>query len=89
MGIYYMGPVSGFPQAFRKEVEDYLHRNADIVILGTVQEGGPHLTMMGLLQGARLDELYIQTTRSSQKVQNLLAAPLPRSWYPINKAMLS
>lgn len=46
------------------------------MILGTAQEGGPHLTMMGLLQGARLDELYMQTTRSSQKVQNLLARPI-------------
>lgn len=75
MSVYYMGPVSGLPEASRKEVEEYLRRNADGVTLGTVQEGGPRLTMMGLLQDAGLDELYMQTTRGSQKVQNLLAYP--------------
>lgn len=75
MSIYYMGPVSGLPEASRQEVEDYLRRNADGVTLGTVQEDGPRLTMMGLLQGAGLDELYMQTTRGSQKAQNLLTYP--------------
>lgn len=72
MSVYYMGPASGLPEAARKEVGDFLRRNADGVTLGTVQYGGPHLTMMGLLQGAGPDELYMQTTRSSQKVKNLL-----------------
>lgn len=75
MSVYYMGPVSGLPEASRKEVEEYLRRNTDGVTLGTTQMGCPHLTMMGLLQGAVLDELYMQTTRSSRKVKNLLAYP--------------
>lgn len=75
MSVYYMGPIAGLPELARQEVEDYLRRNADGVTLGTVQESGPHLTMMGLLQGAGPDEFYMQTTRSSQKVQNLLAYP--------------
>ena len=31
--------------------------------------------MMGLLQGTGPDEFHMQTTRSSQKVQNLLVYP--------------
>lgn len=76
MSVCYMGPISGLPEAAREEVEDYLRRNSDGVTLGTAQAGGPHLTMMGLLQGAGLDELYMQTTRSSQKVKNLRARPI-------------
>ena len=75
MSVYYMGSVSELPESQRKEVEDYLRRNADGVALGTVQGDGVRLTMMGLLQGATLDELYMQTTRSSQKVQNLTGVP--------------
>ncbi len=75
MSVYYSGPAMSLPAAAWQEVADYLRRNSDGVTLGTVQEGGPHLTMMGLLQGAGLDELYMQTTRSSQKVKNLLAYP--------------
>lgn len=75
MSVYYMGEVSGLPEQERNEVEDYLRANADGVTLGTVQADGVHLTMMGLLQGATLGELYMQTTRSSQKVQNLAAVP--------------
>ena len=34
-----------------------------------------HLTVTNLMRGAALTEFYMQTTRSSRKVKNLLACP--------------
>ena len=72
MSVYYMGKVKGLTVEANAEVTEYLRLNADGVTLGTVQEGGLHLTMMGLLQGATANEIFMQTDRKSQKVKNIL-----------------
>lgn len=75
MSMYYMGKIAGMTEEAKKEVSEYLRNNADGVTLGTLQDGGVHLTMMGLLQGASADEVYMQANRTSQKVLNIEKNP--------------
>lgn len=71
MSTYYMGTLADLSDDSRKEVTEYIQHNSDGVTLGTMQNGGVHLTMMGLLKNAAVDEFYMMTTRGSQKEKNI------------------
>lgn len=73
MTVYYQGPTAGLAADAKQELEAYLRANKDGVTLGTTRDGAAHLTIMGLLEGATLDEAYLQTDRNSQKVRNIEA----------------
>lgn len=70
---YYIGTMNDMPIECRKEVEAFICKHENVVVLGTMGEKGVHLTLMGFLSGASLDNLYMQTYRSSDKVKNILA----------------
>lgn len=81
MSVYYMGNLNEMPQEAKTETMEFIRQGipADAacctatVVLGTVQEGGVHLTVISLLKGSGTDELFMQCSRSSQKAKNLLA----------------
>lgn len=70
---YYIGTSKDMPKDCRKEVDAFIGKNGNVVVLGTTEDKGVHLTLMGFLSEASLDNLYMQTYRSSDKVQNILA----------------
>lgn len=72
---YYIGTIKDMPTDCRKEVDAFIGKNGNVVVLGTMGEG-VHLTLMGFLSGASLDNLYMQTYRGSDKVKNILANEL-------------
>lgn len=70
---YYIGTIKDMQSDCRKEADAFIGKNGNVVVLGTMGEKGVHLTFMGFLSGASLDNLYMQTYRSSDKVKNILA----------------
>ncbi len=83
MSVYYMGEVQGLSQETRTEVETFIKQgipeNAEccvgFVTLGTRQEEGVRLTVISLLSGSGVNEVFMQCNRNSQKVKNLLKHP--------------
>lgn len=70
---YYIGTIKDMPKECRNEADAFIGKNGNVVVLGTMEEKGVHLTLIGFLSKASLDNLYMQTYRSSDKVQNILA----------------
>lgn len=85
MSVYFIGNVKDLPQESKIEVDQYLKLgvpNFEVtggapechcVTLGTVQDGGVHLTVINLLQNPTLEECFMQCNRQSQKAKNILA----------------
>lgn len=86
MGVYYIGEMAGLPSETKPELEKFIQQGIPIfsqegasspgfVTLGTGQGGDIRLTVISLLTGSTLTELFMQCSRKSQKVQNLLENP--------------
>lgn len=81
MSVYYMGSLNEMQEKAKKEVTEFIRQGipssaaccAGTVVLGTAVEGSARLTVISLLSGSCVDELYMQCNRQSQKVKNLLA----------------
>ncbi len=83
MSVYYMGEVQGLPPETRTEVEAFIGLGVPVdaeccvgfVTLGTRQDEGVRLTVISLLGGSGVNEVFMQCNRNSQKAKNLLAHP--------------
>lgn len=71
MMSYYIGTVAEIPASLKKEAEDYICQHKDVVVLATKQKEEVHLTLMGLLHDISLQLMYMQTTKGSEKVNNI------------------
>lgn len=83
MSVYYMGEIQGLPQEAMPQVEAFIGQGIPVnaeccigfVTLGTRQEEGVRLTVISLLSGSGIKEVFMQCNRNSQKAKNLLAHP--------------
>ncbi len=84
MNIYYMGAINELPQEMAQETEAFIRKGIPVitadgmeksytVTLGTRQGESVRLTVINLLAGSGLNELYMQCHRQSQKALNLSA----------------
>ena len=84
MSIYYMGTAKELPQEMKSELESFIRQGIPVfsangmekchtVTLGTSRQDGIRLTVINLLKGSGLQEVFMQCNRQSQKARNLLA----------------